>query len=65
MNAAAFDPINPAEWTAIGHYAVKTRSLMTAVRIARQIKTLGGHGEIDGVPWMGLGLFHHKLEQQS
>ncbi len=56
--------IQPGEWIEIGHVAVRTRSVLTAGRIAAQVKTTRQVGTIDGVEFMDLGIFRNVLESQ-
>jgi len=56
-------PLNPAEWTAIGNWAVHTRNLVTAAKIAARIRKLGGRGTIDGIEWMGLAAFEQHVTE--
>lgn len=57
--------INPGEWIEIGHVAVRAKSVLTASRIAAQVKTTRQVGTIDGVEFMDLGIFRNVLESQS
>jgi hypothetical protein len=56
--------IKPGEWIEIGHVAVRATSLLTASRIAAQVKTTRQVGTIDGVEFMDLGIFRNVLESQ-
>lgn len=56
------DRLNADEpWTAIGAFAIQTRSIATAVRIAaklsKRVKRSRQEGTLDGVKWMCLARF--------
>lgn len=61
--------INPREWIEVSRWAVKTKSISTAAKVACKIRVLGGHGwkVIDGkrVEWYGLGYFRLLVKQQA
>lgn len=59
--------IDPAEWIEIGHYAVRCRSLLLALRICVALnrhKRIRNSGRMRGVDYMMLGPFRRRLEAQ-
>jgi hypothetical protein len=48
---------DPSEWIEIAHVAVRTRSVLVAARVARQVKRTRQHGKVDGVEYLCLARF--------
>lgn len=60
--------IQPLEWTAIDRYAVRTRSILTAARVAAELtsrRDRRAHGKRGGTEFMTLGLFERRLQLQE
>lgn len=62
-------PIDPREWTEIDAFAVRTRSILTASKIALHVRKRCRRtrqcGTFDGIEWMCLAIFRERLEEQQ
>ena len=53
--------IQPSEWIEIGHVAVRTTSVLTAMRVASKVKRTRQKGKRDGVEFMCLARFREAI----
>lgn len=56
------ESIEAGDWIEVAHVAVRTRSILTAARVARQVKRTRQHGTIGGVEYLCLARFRELIK---